>query len=151
MALILTLTVVLALGSAALWWFKRNKSDRQLSEHSISAEELHRLLASDRSVLLYDVRQPLDLLADSEIIPGARRVPPKEILENPSLLPPKDRSFVVYCTCPGDKTSRAILARALSLGFRNVRFLKGGIRDWKAHGYPVERYDKPFQLDIVRS
>jgi rhodanese-related sulfurtransferase len=66
--------------------------------HSITAEALHTLLTSDQEVLLLDIRQPLDLLADSEIIPGATRIPPKELLQNPSLIP-KDKDSVVYCTC----------------------------------------------------
>jgi rhodanese-related sulfurtransferase len=114
--------------------------------HSITAEALHTLLASNREALLYDVRQPLDLLADSEIIPGATRIPPKELLQNPQLIP-KDRDLVVYCTCPGDKTSRRVLRMAEAMHFFRVKFLKGGLAGWKAKGYPVEPYEKPFHLD----
>jgi len=35
----------------------------QIEQHSITAEELQALLASNQEVLLVDVRQPLDLLA----------------------------------------------------------------------------------------
>jgi rhodanese-related sulfurtransferase len=147
---ILLMLVAVALCIAVAYWTLRKKSQRELAEHSITAEVLHGLLDRDQDVLLYDVRLPLDLLADSEIIPGARRIPPKDILENPSLLP-RDREFVVYCTCPGDKTSRAVLDRALALGFNQVRFLRGGLAGWKAQGYPVEPYDKPFHLDTVSS
>jgi len=31
--------------------------------------------------------------------------------------------------------------------FLRIKFLKGGLAGWKAKGYPVERYEKPFQLD----
>jgi rhodanese-related sulfurtransferase len=117
-----------------------------LELRSISAEALHSLLVSNREVLLYDVRQPLDLLAESEIIPGATRIPPKELLRNPLLIP-KDREVVVYCTCPGDKTSRRILRLAEAIQFFQVKFLKGGLAGWKARGYPVEPYQKPFHLD----
>jgi rhodanese-related sulfurtransferase len=147
---ILLMLVAVGLCIAIAYWTLRKKSQRELAEHSITPEVLRGLLDRDRNVLLYDVRLPLDLLADSEIIPGARRIPPKDILENPSLLP-KDREFVVYCTCPGDKTSRAVLDRALALGFNKVRFLRGGLAGWKAQGYPVEPYDKPFHLDTVSS
>ena len=111
-----------------------------------SPEALHKLLASNQRVLLFDVRQPLDLLADSEIIVGATRIRPKDLLENPLLIP-KDKDSVVYCTCPGDKTSRAVLQRAQAMHFSRVKFLKGGIADWKAKGYPVERYEKSIHLD----
>jgi len=105
---LLSLSVVLRM--------KRMKDQRELEQHSITAEELHSLLASNKEILLLDVRQPLDLLAYPEIIPGARRIPPKEVLERPSLIP-KDKQVVVYCTCPGEKTSRAILHRALAMHF----------------------------------
>ena len=106
---------------------------------------LHTLLAANQEVLLFDVRQPLDLLARYEIIPGAKRIPPKEVLENPSLIP-KEKDSIVYCTCPSDKTSRAILHRALAMHFLRIKFLKGGLAAWKAKGYPVEPYNVPFHL-----
>ena len=114
--------------------------------HSITPVELHRLLASNQEVLLFDVRQPLDFLADSEIIVGATRIPPKELLANPLLIP-KDKDSVVYCTCPADKTSRRVLRRAQALHLLRIKFLKGGLAGWKAQGYPVAPYEKSFHLD----
>ena len=130
-------------------WIKRTRDRRDMELHSITAEALHTLLASNREALLYDVRQPLDLLADSEIIPGATRIPPKELLQNPLLIP-KDRDLVVYCTCPGDKTSRRVLRMAEAMHFFRVKFLEGGLAGWKAKGYPVEPYKESFHLDTAR-
>jgi len=39
------------------------------------------------------------------------------------------------------------LHRALALHFLRIKFLKGGLQGWKAMGYPVEPYQKPFHLD----
>ena len=133
------------LSMPAVLRMKRIRDQRTLEQHSITAEELHSLLASNQDVLLFDVRQPLDLLAYPEIIPGARRIPPKEVLGTPSLIP-KEKEAVVYCTCPGDKTSRAILHRALAMHFSRIKFLKGGLAAWKAKGYPVEPYREVFHL-----
>jgi rhodanese-related sulfurtransferase len=124
---------------------KRLRDQREMEEHSITAEELKALLASNQEVLLFDVRQPLDLLAFPEIIPKAQRVAPNEVLERPSLIP-KEKDAVVYCTCPSDKTSRTVLRRALALQFFRVKFLKGGLAAWKANGYPVEPYQEVFHL-----
>jgi len=124
---------------------KRTTDQREIEQHSLTPEALHTMLAANRDVLLFDVRQPLDLLANSEIIPGAKRIPPREVLENPSLIP-KEKDSIVYCTCPTDKTSRAILHRALDLHFARIKFLKGGLAAWKAKGYPVEPYNQPFHL-----
>lgn len=122
------------------------RSKHHLDLHSITADELHNLLADRQELLVVDVRQPLDLLANSEIIPGAIRIAPREVLENPALLP-NDKDAVVYCTCPDDKTSRAVLRRAESLHFSRVKFLKGGLAGWKAKGYPVVPYEQSFHLD----
>jgi rhodanese-related sulfurtransferase len=126
-------------------WVKRKRVQREMERHSTTAEELHSMLASNKEMLLFDVRQPLDLLAYPEIIPGARRIPPSEVLENPSLIP-REKDTVVYCTCPSDKTSRIVLRRALALQFFRIKFLKGGLAAWKANGYPVERYQEVFHL-----
>ena len=128
-------------------WAKRRKERVELDRHSISAEHLQAMMASGQQVLLFDVRQPLDLLAYPELIPGAQRIPPEEVLKTPSLLP-QNEDIVVYCTCPGDKTSRSVLRRALALGFTRIRFLTGGLAAWKGKGYPVEPYRESFRLSI---
>jgi len=146
MSLILTLAAV---GVAALFVLvvvsKKRAAERRMEQHSITADELHSLLTSNRKLLLFDLRQPLDLLAHTDIIPGAQRIPPKEVLERPSLIP-NEEDAVIYCTCPGEKTSRAVLHQALALHFERIKFLKGGLDAWKAKGYPVEPYTEVFHL-----
>lgn len=141
-----TLIAISALILFTVWWIKRSRDRRELEEHSITPEALHDLLTADREVLVFDVRLPLDLLADSKVIPGAKRIAPKEVLENPSLIP-KEKETVVYCTCPSDKTSRAVLRKALAVDLTRIKFLKGGLDGWKAKGYPVEPYSQSFHLD----
>jgi len=126
---------------------KRSKNRSELDRHSISAGELQSMMASGQKVLLFDVRQPLDLLAYPELIPGATRIPPQDVLDKPSVLP-RNEDIVVYCTCPGDKTSRIVLRRALALGFTRVKFLTGGLAAWKTSGYPVEPYRDSFRLSV---
>jgi len=144
----LTLTAICVIVPSVLIviWIKRTRDRYELELQSITPEALHTLLSSNQEVLLFDVRQPLDLLADSEIIIGATMIAPKDLLANPSLIP-KEKDSVVYCTCPDDKTSRLILHRAHAMHFLRIKFLKGGLAGWKARGYPVERYDKSFPLD----
>jgi rhodanese-related sulfurtransferase len=124
---------------------KHRRDESELEQHSISVEQLHSLLASDEKVFLFDVRQPLDLLAYPELIPGAQRIPPQEVLDKPALIP-RDKDVVLYCTCPGDKTSRTVLRRALQLGFSRIKLLRGGFSEWKAKGYSVELYEESFRL-----
>jgi rhodanese-related sulfurtransferase len=143
-----TLTAICAVALLIVLWVKRTRDRHELEQHSITPEALHALLASNQDVLVFDVRLPLDFLTDAEILPGAQRLSPKEVLENPSLIP-KEKDSVVYCTCVSDKTSRAILHRALAMGFVRVKLLKGGLEGWKAMGYRVEPYGKPFHLDTA--
>jgi rhodanese-related sulfurtransferase len=124
------------------------RNRRELEKYSIDADELHALLESKKDVVVLDVRQPLDLLAHSEIIPGAVRVPPHDVMEQAGLIP-KDKDSVLYCTCVSEKTSRMVLQNALRLQFSRIKFLKGGLPAWKAKGYPVEPYTKPFHLDTA--
>src|SRR5215470_11554049 len=128
-------TVISCLGVFS--WVKRTNND--FERHSISASELHALMGSEKDVLVFDVRQPLDLLAYPEQIPGAHRVPPDEVLKRPNIIP-KDKDVVFYCTCPSDKTSRMVLSRTVVLGFSRVKLLKGGLAGWKEMGFPVEPY-----------
>jgi len=144
---VMVASVLAVLG--AVFWRIRSRRRHELEQHIIDAEVLRELLEGEpRALLLLDVRQPLDLLAHSEMIPGARRIPPKEILANPSLIP-MDAEAVIYCTCEGQKTSREIVQRGLSLGFTKIRLLRGGLEAWKAKGYPVVPYTESFRLDTV--
>src|ERR1700760_4170805 len=148
MYLIAICVVGFAVLIVGLWRMKRLRERRELERYSIEPDELHALLESKKDVVVLDVRQPLDLLAHSEIIPGAVRVPPKEVMEQADSIP-KDKDSVIYCTCVSEKTSRMVLQNALRLKFSRIKFLKGGLAAWKEKGYPVEVYDKPFHLDTA--
>jgi len=145
MPVTLMMIVFGALGLAVVLWIKRQRELRTLEQHSTTPEALRAAMLSNADILLLDVRQPLDLLAYPEIIPGAKRIAPDEVLREPSLIP-KEKDSIIYCTCPSDKTSRAILRRALSLNFSRIKFLRGGLAAWKALNYPVAKYEETFQL-----
>lgn len=145
--MILTLAaIVIVMIGVVVILVKRSKKRSELDLHSISVEQLHGMMA-DQAVLLFDVRQPLDLLAYPELIPGAKRIPPQDVINNPALLP-SNEDIIVYCTCPGDKTSRMVLRRALALGVTRIKVLSGGLSAWKTMGYPVEPYRESFRLSV---
>jgi rhodanese-related sulfurtransferase len=152
MNLILIVAGVIIWGWLAVIWFRRYRERQAFAKLSITPEALHNLISAHHNVQVLDVRQPLDLLADSEIIEGALRLAPADVEKDPSLIP-VDKELVVYCTCPSDKTSRAIAARAQAaapqIDAARVKFLKGGLAAWKAKGYPVVPYDKTFHLDTA--
>src|SRR5271168_2295797 len=149
MNLALTVVAIVIWAWLAVIWIRRIKARREFERISITPEALHELILGHHDVVILDVRQPLDLLADSEIIEGARRISPEDATTNPALIP-SDKELVVYCTCPSDKTSRAIALKAQALAptiAARVKYLKGGLAAWKAKGYPVVPYDKTFHLD----
>lgn len=80
MALILTAICLLVMCLLTVIWIKRTTDRHEMEQHSITPEALHTLLAANQEVLLFDVRLPLDLLANSEIIPGAKRIPQEKCL-----------------------------------------------------------------------
>ena len=142
----LAISIICAAVLVAVVLARYIRDRHEMERYTITPEALHALLDSNQDVLVVDVRQPLDLLGDSVIIPGAQWLAPEEVRANPSLLP-KERDLIVYCTCPSDKTSRIILHRALAMGFLRIKFLKGGLDSWRANGFPVEPYKKPFHLN----
>jgi rhodanese-related sulfurtransferase len=139
MSLVLIIVLVAIVGLVIFGWQKRKNIEGELERHTVSPQELHAFIHSDQKVLIFDVRQALDLLAYPEQIPGAQRVSPEDVLARPNIIP-KDKDVVVYCTCPSEKTSRRLLRHALALGFSRVKFLRGGIAAWKGMGFPVEPY-----------
>jgi rhodanese-related sulfurtransferase len=149
-AVIFALLAVATLISATALFvsFKRRRDRDEIDRYSISPEELHTLMDSGQPVHVFDVRQPLDLLAYTYIIPGSQRIPPDDIIRNPALIR-ADQDAIVYCTCPSDRTSRRILRRALALKITRIKFLRGGLGAWKELGFPLEPYDEPFRLDSV--
>jgi rhodanese-related sulfurtransferase len=145
------LIAICAVGFAVLIFLifrmRRLRKQRELEEFSIEAETLHDLMEK-KQVVLFDVRQPLDFLAYAEIIPGAVRIAPKDLVEQTASFP-RDQNSVIYCTCVNDETSRMILGKARALKFTRVKLLTGGLAAWKAKGYPVEPYEKSFRLDTA--
>ena len=132
-----------------IWRMKVAKRRRELMQHCVEAETLHGLLEPERRVVVIDVRQPLDVLAYSEMIPGAKRIAPKEVLMNPDLIP-REQDVVIYCTCPGEKTSWEILRQVQVHNYTRLKLLHGGLAAWKAKGYAVERYMDSFRLDSAK-
>jgi rhodanese-related sulfurtransferase len=146
----LAMTTLCAAVLLAVVLIRRIRDSREMERHSITPEALDVLMASEQEVLVFDLRQPLDLLGDSVIIPGAQWIAPDEVRANPTLLP-KESDLVVYCTCPSDKTSRIVLHRALATGFLRIKFLKGGLDGWRSKGFPVEPYKRPFHLNSAEA
>jgi membrane protein DedA with SNARE-associated domain/rhodanese-related sulfurtransferase len=86
---------------------------------------------------IIDLRHPLDVLTDPEVLPGALRIGPDELQRHRDEIP-DDREIVLYCTCPSEETSAKVAMELRRLGIMRVRPLRGGLQGWKDAGYPLE-------------
>jgi rhodanese-related sulfurtransferase len=93
-----------------------------------------RLDAGDRFHFI-DVREDGEFAADRAA--GARHIG-RGVLERDieTLIPDKDAEIVLYC---GGGFRSALAAESLGrMGYRRVWSMDGGIRDWRAAGYPID-------------
>ena len=75
LSIVLAVTTVLVSFAAAGVWEAISSRQRQkqarLEQHSITPDQLNQALAREPQLPLFDLREPVDVLADSEMIPGA--------------------------------------------------------------------------------
>ena len=89
----IALTITIAIACVAIvsrWLILRNRQRRreaELAQRSITPEQLSEALAQRPRLPLFDLREPLDVVTHSEIIPGATMISPYKVLENPWLIP----------------------------------------------------------------
>lgn len=143
------IAAIAIVASALIQRARKRREARDIVRYGISAELLHRRLKSEADLLLYDVREPLDLLAHPEIIKGAKWLSPHRVPVQAVEIS-KEREIVIYGTAHSYETYRRIVRSALSHGFTRIRILDGGLEAWKAKGYEVTPYDAPFRLDTAR-
>jgi membrane protein DedA with SNARE-associated domain len=93
--------VVILVGSLAayiLWkYVQRRRFLHRLRIARISPKELMEKLTAGDEVLIVDLRQPLDVEAFPQMIPGALRMAMEEIEERHQEIP-RDRDIVLYCS-----------------------------------------------------
>ena len=105
---------------------------------TIKREELKKILDSHEEYTLVDVRSS-ESYHDEGYIPTAINVP-LERIENwakQSIL--RDEQVVVYCGGFECTLSSEATGKMTELGFRNIIDFEGGIEDWKAGKYHIEK------------
>ncbi len=101
----------------------------------ISMQHLRRITESSAPYRLLDVRGREDYA--KEHIKGAASLPLDELDRAKTLFKLAD-DIIVYCdsfVCSASSSAAKMLAR---MGFSNVRDFKGGLREWKMAGLPIE-------------
>jgi rhodanese-related sulfurtransferase len=100
----------------------------------ISIADARAAFDSGRAVMI-DVRgEPTFKLGH---IKGAQLIAMNEIVARSTELP-KDKTIILYCSCPAEHSSVAAAQSLKSKNVTNTAALVGGYPAWKAAGYPVE-------------
>ncbi|HJW98787.1 MAG TPA: rhodanese-like domain-containing protein [Terriglobales bacterium] len=132
---IVTASLMLLIGTA--FFLRAKDRNRQKEEARISVEELNQRIARQESLIILDLRHPLDVLAAPQLIPGAIPAKPDELntqLDNID----RDADVVLYCTCPNEETSLSVRRKLIECGFQRVKVLTGGLPAWKLAQLPLE-------------
>ncbi|HEV7397545.1 MAG TPA: rhodanese-like domain-containing protein [Pyrinomonadaceae bacterium] len=85
--------------------------------------------------VMIDVRG--DMAFKQGHIKGAQSIAFSEITERAADLP-KDKTIILYCSCPAEHSSVAAGQALHKKGVDNTAALVGGYPAWKSAGYPVE-------------
>ncbi|HMD32821.1 MAG TPA: DedA family protein/thiosulfate sulfurtransferase GlpE [Candidatus Acidoferrales bacterium] len=134
-----TLLVLIASACAAflIWKFaRRQRFLRSLRLDRITPEELRTKMDQGEQVVVVDLRHPMSIEADPELIPGAIWIDPETIGAHSSELP-RDRDIILYCACPTEATSARAALLLKNHGIQRVRPLVGGLDSWRELGYPI--------------
>ncbi|MEE8573780.1 MAG: rhodanese-like domain-containing protein [Thermodesulfobacteriota bacterium] len=103
----------------------------------ITKEELLRRIESGQDIIVIDTRSSHAYQKSYHKVLGAYRIPLSHIKRVAPKIP-KGRDIVVYCDWAGEAISRRAAAKLLTLGFKHVKVLKGGYKEWRFYGFPVE-------------
>ena len=104
----------------------------------ISIAKAHAAFESGKAVIV-DVRTESAYRAGH--IKGAQLIPLNEIGARSSELP-RDKTIILYCSCPAEQSSIAAAQRLKSKDVNNTAALVGGYQAWKDAGHPVEESTK---------
>ena len=121
---------------------KREQFRRELRGLRLEPSQLQAMIADAEREgtdlpFIVDLRHPLDVLAYPEVVPGALRIAPDDLMRSKELIP-RGRDIVLYCTCPSEETSAKIAMELRRMGVRRVRPLRGGLQGWKDAGFPMQ-------------
>lgn len=102
---------------------------------SVRVTSLAKELEGGERPLIIDVRSP-DFYEASHI-PGSINIPQADLGRRAGELP-EDRNAPIVMVCGIGKFSKPTTLYLKSLGYRNVRNLKGGLNEWHRKGQPLE-------------
>lgn len=103
---------------------------------SVRAKVLLEELQADEKPLVVDVR-PADAFGEQHV-PGSINIPQSELAKRTAELP-EDREANIVMVCGIGRYSKHTTLYLKSMGYRNVRSMKGGINEWVRKGLDTEQ------------
>jgi len=101
---------------------------------TIKADKLAEALSNGSHPLVVDVR-PEDMYAE-QYIEGSVNIPADDLPDRAGELP-QDREAEIVMVCGIGKFSKNTTLYLKSMGYRNVRSMKGGLGEWVRKGHPL--------------
>jgi membrane protein DedA with SNARE-associated domain/rhodanese-related sulfurtransferase len=138
---LLTIFGVGLVGFLAYKFFHRQKFLRDLRMAKITVDELKQRMDAGDPITVVDVRHPLALELDPDMIPGALNFLMEEIEHRHHEIP-RDRDIILYCSCPNEVSSARTALLLKKKGIHRVRPLEGGLDAWRERKFPVARREK---------
>lgn len=103
---------------------------------SVKPTDLDQQLKAESRPLVVDVRLP-EHFAEGHV-PGAVNIPQDSLPERAGELP-EDRGAEIVMVCNIGRFSKHTVLYLKSLGYKNVRSMKGGLNEWVRKGLPTEK------------
>jgi membrane protein DedA with SNARE-associated domain len=89
--------IVLLVATSGIKYLRKRRFIQDLYKARITPEDLRQLIDSKKTILILDLRHPLDSLTDPRTIPGALRILPEDVASKIDTLAGKEE-IVLYCT-----------------------------------------------------
>jgi len=102
---------------------------------SVSVQELSSLIQSGKELFLLDVRTEPEY-TQAHLEATDKRIPYDQLKPNLELLP-ADKNTAIYCFCRTGHRSGIAADYLVSIGYKNVYNVEGGIVAWQNKGYEV--------------
>lgn len=108
-----------------------------IDELGITASEVKSRMKSGDQFFFVNIRHHRDWDLAVMKVRGALRINDDEVDKHLEQIP-RDRTIIVYSTCPGDEPSARAAELLQQRGWNDVHFLIGGFKTYCQEGLPVE-------------
>ena len=103
----------------------------------VTVDEVKQRMDRGEEFTFIDTRNPKAWAEAETKLPGAIRIPEKEVEQHLDEIP-RDRTAITYCTCPHEASSSSVAQTLMEHGWKNVHPLYEGFDAWTEAGLPVD-------------